>query len=198
MLLILSAEIKAQIKFLQDIELAVATEFCRIAMQFLQSGVNRKICNSAARKLEVEAEVVTQCIQGVMNVLLESSKLALSDLDFRDSLMTLGLSSELIECLCQAYVDNQSLLRNTLQHQTNDQLRQYTSCDWRLDVQVASRALLHQLEPRFTLKLQTTDNQQHVLQAELPVLLNVKDKLNAAIMASNSASGRSMARGTRL
>lgn len=49
-------------------------DFCKLAVDFLQNGPNTKRYNIAAQKLEVEPEVVTNCVYGLVNLLLIACK----------------------------------------------------------------------------------------------------------------------------
>lgn len=91
----------------------VVREFCRISMEFIRNGPNTRLYTGAARKrqertmqifyffsfltekLGVDTATVRQSVQGLMFLLVESSKLSVSEIDFLDSIMILGFEEEL-------------------------------------------------------------------------------------------------------
>ena len=63
-------------------------------------------------------------------------RLQISDIDFHDSLMTLGLPEGHRKHLVKVYETNQSEIRQILQQSTVQPL-QYHDLEWRLDVKVS-------------------------------------------------------------
>lgn len=49
-------------------------DFCKLAADFLQNGPNTKRYFTAAQKLEVDTDLVTNCVYGVVNLLLIACK----------------------------------------------------------------------------------------------------------------------------
>lgn len=49
-------------------------DFCKLAVDFIQNGPNTKRYNTAAQKLEVDPDVVSNCIYGLVNLLLTACK----------------------------------------------------------------------------------------------------------------------------
>lgn len=52
----------------------VIVDFCKLAIDFLQNGPNTKLYVNASKKLNVEVEIVQNCIYGLVNLLLLSCK----------------------------------------------------------------------------------------------------------------------------
>ncbi|KAJ8418895.1 hypothetical protein AAFF_G00003940 [Aldrovandia affinis] len=183
MLLVLTDEHKEHLGFLPEVDSAVVGEFGRIAVEFLRKGSNPKIYEGAARKLNVTVDTVQHGVEGLMYLLAESSKLMISEVDFQDSILVLGFSEELNTVLLQLYLDNRKEIRHILS-ELAPSLPHYHNLEWRLDVQLASRALRQQVKPVVTLKLHLeTDGEQsaRVLQTDPATLLHIIQELEQAL-----------------
>ncbi|KAG1933740.1 COMM domain-containing protein 2-like [Pimephales promelas] len=183
MLLVLSEEHKEHLGFLSEVDSAVVGEFGRIAVEFLKKGSNPKIFEGAARKLNVPAESVQHGVEGLMYLLTESAKLMVSEGDFQDSVLVLGFSEELNQLLLQLYLENRKEIRQIL-GKLAPSLPHYHNLEWRLDVQLSSRALRHQLKPSVTLKLVLEDGpglRARVLQTDPSTLQNLIRELERAL-----------------
>ena len=97
-------------------------------------------------------EALTAALHGLSYLLLECSRLSISDLDFSDSLIVLGLPQEVNDELKQVYLENKAEIRRILSAMKVN-LPSYSNLEWRLDVQIASRSLRAQVEPIYYLKL---------------------------------------------
>jgi len=190
MLLIFEEEHKQHLEYLSTISLDVVREFCRISVEFLKNGTNAKVYQLAAQKLGVDAGTVQSAVQGLMYLLLEASKLMLGDVDFQDSLVALGFGAELQQELLAQYTEHRAELRR-IQGEVSMELPHYSDLEWRLDVQLASRSLRHQVEPLVTLKLHTTRSDRseavQVLQVDPANLLHLTRTLEGALQELNTA-----------
>ncbi|KAK7089961.1 COMM domain-containing protein 2-like [Littorina saxatilis] len=196
MLLVLEDSHKKHLAFLSQVDVDVVREFCRISMEFIRKGSNPKVYQSAAQKLGVEAQTVQHGVEGMMYLLSESSKLMLSEIDFQDSIITLGFSEELCSLLLELYLANRNEIRAILSHMSMD-LPHYHSLQWRFDVQIASRSLHHQTTPQVLLKLETKDGETmdtHLLQTDPVNLLHLTQVLDAALQEMKSPYCRRIAR----
>ncbi|XP_033894521.3 COMM domain-containing protein 2 isoform X2 [Acipenser ruthenus] len=183
MLLVLTDEHKEHLAFLPEVDSAVVGEFGRIALEFLKKGSNSKIYEGAARKLNVAVDTVQHGVEGLMYLLSESSKLMISEVDFQDSVVVLGFPEELNKLLLQLYLDNQKEIRNILSELAPN-LPHYHNLEWRLDVQLASRALRQQIKPTVTFKLHLEQNGEEsakVLQTDPATLLHLIQQLEQAL-----------------
>ncbi|XP_020327254.1 COMM domain-containing protein 2 isoform X1 [Oncorhynchus tshawytscha] len=184
MLLVLSDEHKEHLGFLPEVDSAVVGEFGRIAVEFLRKGTNPKIYEGAARKLSVDAETVQHGVEGLMYLLTESSKLMISEVDFQDSVLVLGFTEELNHLLQQLYLENRKEIRHILGELTPS-LPHYHNLEWRLDVQLASRALRQQVKPTVTMKLHLEesggDKSAKVLQTDPATLMHLIQELEKAL-----------------
>ncbi|XP_076454262.1 COMM domain-containing protein 2-like [Babylonia areolata] len=196
MLLVLEDSHKEHLAFLSQVDVAVVQEFCRISMEFIRKGSNPKVYQGAAQKLGVSAETVQHGVEGMMYLLSESSKLMLNEIDFQDSIITLGFSEELCSLLLELYLANRSEIRSILSHMSMD-LPHYHSLQWRFDVQLASRSLRHQITPQILLKLQTKDGEEtdtQLLQTDPVNLVHLTQVLDAALQEMKSPYCRRIAR----
>ncbi|XP_046883503.1 COMM domain-containing protein 2 [Hypomesus transpacificus] len=184
MLMVLSDEHKEHLSFLSDVDPTVVGEFGRIAVEFLRKGTNPKIYEGAARKLNVAVETVQHGVEGLMYLLTESCKLLISEVDFQDSVLVLGFSEELNQLLLQLYLEHRKEIRSILS-QLSPSLPHYHNLEWRLDVQLASRALRQQVKPVVTFKLHLEDNKgvkrARVLQTDPATLLHLISNLETAL-----------------
>ena len=115
MLLILSEQQKEHLKFLTSLELDVVLEFARISLDsILKGSSNPKIFQAAAQKLAVEVDTVKNGISGLQHVFTESSRLMVGEIDFQDSIMTLGFSEEMIGALLKMYLENRRVNKTAL------------------------------------------------------------------------------------
>ncbi|CAM4653271.1 unnamed protein product [Leuciscus chuanchicus] len=196
MLLVLSEEHKEHLGFLSEVDSAVVGEFGRIAVEFLKKGSNPKIFEGAARKLNVPAESVQHGVEGLMYLLTESAKLMVSEGDFQDSVLVLGFSEELNQLLLQLYLENRKEIRQIL-GKLAPSLPHYHNLEWRLDVQVSSRALRQQLKPSVSLKLVLEDGESlraRVLQTDPSTLQHLIQELERALAELKSSHCRRVLR----
>ncbi|NP_001088873.1 uncharacterized protein LOC496217 [Xenopus laevis] len=183
MLLVLSEEHKEHLQILTQVGGAVVGEFGRIAIEFLRRGSNPKVYEGAARKLEVSSTTIQQAVEGLTYLLSESSKIMISEVDFQDSVLVLGFPEEINKVLLQLYLDNRKEICQTLT-ELEPALTHYDNMDWRLDVQLASRSLRHQIKPTITMKLHLKQNQElstQVLQTDPATLMHLIQELEQAL-----------------
>ncbi|KAG7228813.1 hypothetical protein INR49_008591 [Caranx melampygus] len=190
MLLVLSDDHKEHLAFLPTVDTAVVGEFGRIALEFLRRGSSPKIYEGAARKLCVPVEMVQHGVEGLMFLMTESSKHMISEVDFLDSVLALGL----------LYLQHHSQIRSILS-QLPSNLPAYHNLEWRLDVQLASRSVRQQVIPALMMRLTLTrdgnsssDRSIMVLQTDPSTLLHLISTLEAALAAMKTSHSRRILR----
>ncbi|XP_022069341.1 COMM domain-containing protein 2 isoform X3 [Acanthochromis polyacanthus] len=200
MLLVLSEEHKLHLAFLPKVDTKVVGEFGRITMEFLRRGTSPKIYEGAARKLCVPVEIVQHGVEGLMFLMLESSKHMLTEVDFLDSVLVLGFDEELNQILLQLYLKHRSQIRSILSHLPSS-LPSYHNLEWRLDVQLASRSCCQQVIPMLTMRLLLTrgydshsDYSSRVLQTDPSTLLYLISTLEEALAAIKTSHARRILR----
>ncbi|KAL5004456.1 hypothetical protein ScPMuIL_017912 [Solemya velum] len=196
MLLMLEEQHKKHLSFLTSVEIDVVREFCRISIEFIRKGANPKVYQGASQKLGVSVETVQNGVEGLMYLLTESSKLMVNEIDFQDSIMTLGFSEGLRQELLELYVQSRHEVRCILSEMAMD-LPHYHNLEWRFDVEVASRSLRHQTTPKILLKLHTEDSgkkEVKVLQTDPVNLVHLTNVLDGALQEMKSAYCRRIVR----
>ncbi|XP_016131998.1 COMM domain-containing protein 2 isoform X3 [Sinocyclocheilus grahami] len=156
----------------------------------------RELHVAVVGKLDVSSERVQHGVEGLMYLLTESSKLTISEVDFQDSVLVLGFSEELNALLLQLYLENRKEVRQILSILAPS-LPHYHNLEWRLDVQLASRALRHQVKPTVTLKLHLEDGAKRsarVLQTDPATLQHLIDELERALAELKSSHCRRILR----
>uniref|UniRef100_A0A1B6LWP2 COMM domain-containing protein n=1 Tax=Graphocephala atropunctata TaxID=36148 RepID=A0A1B6LWP2_9HEMI len=187
---------KANLTFLFSQTASVVQDFCKLALDYLTKGPNQKMYQSAAQKLEVEAETVQNAVEGLINLLIECSKHQLSALDLRDTILTIGFKEEHFEILQAFYNSQQMELKQILAEQTLD-FPQFKDLEWRLEAQVASRALLEQMTPQVMVKLSlenSTATEHVLLQADPASLIHMTEVLETALREASSQHFRRIQR----
>ncbi|NXC41546.1 COMD2 protein, partial [Penelope pileata] len=196
MLLVLSEEQRAHLGCLPRVGAAGVAELGRLAVELLRRGAAPRACEAAARKLDAGADSVQRGVEGLMYLLVESSKLMISETDFEDSLHVLEFSDELNKLLLQLYLDNRKEIRSILS-ELAPKLPSYHSLEWRLDVQLASRSLRQQIKPAVTIKLHLNQNEEltsQVLQTDPSTLLHLIQQLEQALGEMKTNHCRRIAR----
>lgn len=197
MLLILSEQQKEHLKFLTSLEFDVVLEFARISLDsILKGSSNPKIFQAAAQKLGVEVNTVKNGISGLQHVFTESSRLMIGEIDFQDSVMTLGFSEEVIGMLLKMYLENRKEIRNILGEMSFG-TPHYDDLEWRFDVELASRSLQHQTNPVIIMRLHTKEGEKKsadVLQTDPVNLLHLTSELENAMQEMKTAHCRRIVR----
>ena len=197
MLLVLAEEQRQHLSLLNNVDSGIAKEFCRIAVEFIQSGINAKKYQMAAQKLELDVSLVQRCVEAVMNLLSESSKMCLVETDFNDSLVSLGLHEDVQTALVEFYEENKQNIRNFLSKMALV-LPHYENLEWRFDVQLATRMLTYQTTPQILLKLHLNKGEDtkdvNILQTDPVNLVHMTRVLEEALNEIKTAHCRRIAR----
>ena len=197
MLLILSQEQKNHIQFLTTLELDVVREFARISLDSLLKGApNPKIFQAAAQKLGVAVDTIKNGINGLKHILAESSRLMIGEIDFQDSVITLGFAEDVIKELLQLYLENRKEIRSILSEMSVE-VPHYRNLEWRFDVELASRSLHRQINPVILMKLDTKAGEKsltEILQTDPVNLVHLTTMLESAMQEMKTAHCRRIVR----
>ena len=197
MLLILSQEQKNHIQFLTTLELDVVREFARISLDSLLKGApNPKIFQAAAQKLGVAVDTIKNGINGLKHILAESSRLMIGEIDFQDSVITLGFAEDVIKELLQLYLENRKEIRSILSEMSVE-VPHYRNLEWRFDVELASRSLHRQTNPVILMKLDTKEGEKsltEILQTDPVNLVHLTTMLESAMQEMKTAHCRRIVR----
>lgn len=131
-----------------------------------------------------------------MYLLIECAKLKISEMDFHDSFLMLGLSAEVNQELLTLYKENQEEVRQILDRMYPG-LPAYVDMHWRLDVQIASRSLRQQTEPNIVFKIDLEGAESVVLQTDPATLQHLASELDAALKETKTSHYRCVARDHR-
>ncbi|XP_060518826.1 COMM domain-containing protein 2-like isoform X2 [Cylas formicarius] len=199
MLLSLSNEHKEHLQLLINQPERVILDFCKLAGEFLQNGINQKKYLTAAQKLDVGIDTIQNCIFGIINLLLLGCKNELSEQDFRDSILSLGFTEEIQAVLSKFYQAKQHEIKELSRYKINEP--HYHDLQWRFEVQLSSRCLRNQITPLITmdliLKTQSDDSQQithNLLQTDPTNLVHLCNELENALVESKSLHSRKIQR----
>ncbi|XP_046991266.1 COMM domain-containing protein 2 isoform X3 [Schistocerca americana] len=156
-----------------------------------------KLYHTAANKLGVQPEAIRNVVEGLVNLLVESSKHELTAADFKDTLVTLGFTDQHQEVLCSFYEGVKSEIRDVLSNMTVS-LPHYKNLEWRFEAQVASRSLMQQVTPLITMNLTLTEagkgDNNICLQTDPNNLLHITQVLEEALREAKSQHTRRVLR----
>lgn len=194
MLLSLRNDHKEHLSLLFNQSAQVVVDFCKLAIDFLQNGPNLNLYNTAAQKLEVGPENVQNCVYGLVNLLLESCKHTLNEVDFRDSVLTVGFTQEQQSILSRFYLSKRKDITEILEKLKVNEPH-YQDLNWRFEVLIASRSLLHQVTPLIAMDLvlknqkegEAEPSEEHILlQTDPSNLIHITSSLEKALIESRS------------
>ncbi|XP_053695147.1 COMM domain-containing protein 2 [Sabethes cyaneus] len=129
----------------------VLVEFCKLAIEYISNGINEKKCTVAAKKLETTFETIKSCIEALVCLLMDCTKLHISEEEFR-TLKTIDFTDSQIDILWQFVSSKRKLVENILKNSTDSELH-FRDLEWRLEAKVASRSLHRQATPIIAMKL---------------------------------------------
>uniref|UniRef100_A0A8D8H7S5 COMM domain-containing protein 2 n=1 Tax=Culex pipiens TaxID=7175 RepID=A0A8D8H7S5_CULPI len=139
------------LKFVLNQPEEVLIEFCKLAIDYINNGINEKKCTAASKNLETTFDTVKSCVEALVCLLIDCTKLHITEEDFR-SLGTLNFSPEQIAILWQFVSSKRTLVETVLKQSADNELH-FRDLEWRLEAKVASRALHRQATPVFAMKL---------------------------------------------
>ncbi|KAJ8670618.1 hypothetical protein QAD02_001877 [Eretmocerus hayati] len=187
----LEADHTEQLVFLTKQSTQVLQDFCKLVVDYLQKGPNLKIYSAAAKKLQVESQVIRKCVEGLLNLLLECCKSKLEKDRFQESILSLGFSEEHEAILYKLYSVKRELFTKALSY-FGLKLPEYLDMEWRFEAQIASRSMLKQVVPLVTLDFalkndSSSDQIEHVaLQTDPNNLLHLAQELELAVRQGHS------------
>ncbi|XP_050082114.1 COMM domain-containing protein 2 [Anopheles aquasalis] len=141
-----------QLAFLLTQPDEVLIEFCKFAIEYIGAGINEKKCTVAAKKLGTTYEIVRSALEALVALLIDSTKLAVSERDFTTSLQSLdGINEKQIEILWQFVISKRNLVDNIMRASCQDELY-FRDLEWRIEGRIASRARHTQATPIIKMK----------------------------------------------
>nr|CAD7396814.1 unnamed protein product [Timema cristinae] len=145
------------------------------------------------KKLNVSPEVIRNAVDGLVHLLVESCRNKLDEQDFQDSVLALGFSEQQQQTLSTFYHSKKEEIQSALLRPTLD-IPHYQDLDWRVDIQLASRALHNQVTPLVSMKLSLDNGQCVPLQTDPNNLLHMTQVLEQALQEAKGQHTRRIQR----
>ena len=153
-------KIADDVAMLEQLEPDQVIQFGELALNFLQTGANRKMYKSAAKHISATVEEVGRCILGISKLLINGIRRRLvSRMGFGVFMDKIGVPEAAGEALASFFVKNREAIQLCV-GELSMQLPRFQNLDWRLDVEVSRRMAYHVFEPNFMFKLDTVDTEQ--------------------------------------
>lgn len=173
-------------QFLLGADVPVAQGFGKIALdRIVKNEVGTRGFAKAARILQVTIEEVEQAVASLTLLFARAVRLQMQQAELRSLFSNAGLKETPGEVLADMYSQRHKELFGVVLLSG----RSYGRLDWRLDIQVASRSVQHQVTSRFLLAIHDTDGLQHI-NADYGTLKDVYLQLGAALAESSSTRSR--------
>ncbi|XP_026727335.1 COMM domain-containing protein 2-like [Trichoplusia ni] len=146
MIIFLSELQKEHLSLIHRHSIQVLIDFCKLALDFLNNGVNNKKYTIAAEKLNISLTEVQNLVHALVYLIVEACRLNLSDADLKSSLALAGFSNEQQEVLVKFYNTKKVELSEAL-YLLQQKDPTYQDLKWRFEVQVASKSCHEEIKP---------------------------------------------------
>ncbi|XP_045470288.1 COMM domain-containing protein 2 [Harmonia axyridis] len=195
MLISLRNDHKEHLNLLKDQSVQVVVDFCKLAIDYLNNGPNTKLYATAGEKLSVPVENIQNTVLGLVNLLILSCQHKLSEADFRDSILTLGFNDEQ-EVILNKFYQRKKVEISQILHELSVKEPHFDNLEWRLEVEVASRCLRYQANPKITMDFSLKTRKEncvdyevthHIVQTDVNNLNYICSELEKAL---NESRGR--------
>ena len=123
-------------------------------------GEEREKIRSAAKSLNQDEDTVRNAVRAlaqILTMLASASVYVVPQQIYKETLIPMKLTNEASDAIYEYYSTKHNVLRDVLRQFTIETSR-YHKFDWRLDIQIGSRALHRRVDPVFLCQLQTTSN----------------------------------------
>jgi len=180
-----SPEVLTDLGLLPKLPINVFKELLKIALDSIANGeTTKRNYGKVAESLGVESEAIDRTITALVQAFLFCSKRNVAAGDFRASFSEVSIPEESFAVLVEAYESHYQRIRTELSS-LDVRLPHYSSVDWRLDLQIASRCYMGDVKPMFLLELETEDSNHkqhvHVLESDFANLRHVCEELEVAV-----------------
>uniref|UniRef100_A0A914V7P3 COMM domain-containing protein n=1 Tax=Plectus sambesii TaxID=2011161 RepID=A0A914V7P3_9BILA len=184
------------LKFFDGCDAATCEACCKVAADFLRTGINAKMYTPAANRLNTTVAKLRTATEALMLLLTDASKHQLSTDAVSTALSESSLERNLCVALSAVYADIGEHLVATLNSMVPRLLPEYSGVQWRIDVEFASRALFHFCKPSITLqlKVKTSDGceNQLLLSIDAAALKRLVAELERALATLRSREYRKL------
>jgi len=201
MIILFSDTLKIHLQKFASLKQEVIAQIIEIALQCIRSGASKSSYKSFAEKLKLNnVEDVEFMIEGLIFLLTESSKNYIPELDFLDSIITLGFTKEGMGLLKDTYLKTREEIRK-IASEISVEIPAYKNLEWRLDIEIASRSLRRQVNPTYLFKLETEngkgESEVQFLQTDVINLKHLVSELENALNESRSGYVRRISRNVK-
>eukprot|EP01083_Nonionella_stella_P248545 860377_1 len=144
--------------FINQLQAKYLPRFCKLAVKSIIDGENTSQISKAAKSLEQDEDVVKNAVRAlaqILTMLASASVYVVAENVFQETLLPMKLNKEALKSIYEYYQSVHSTLRDVLR-QFKIETSRYHQFDWRLDVQISSRALHRRVDPVYLCQLQTT------------------------------------------
>ncbi|XP_035900659.1 COMM domain-containing protein 2 [Anopheles stephensi] len=150
---IIRPEQAIQLRFLLEQPEEVLIEFCKLAIEYINSGINEKKCTVAAKKLSSTYDTVRGALEALVALLIDSTKIAISEREFYAAVQTSleGIDQKQSEILWQFITSKRNLVDNVMRASCQDEVY-FRDLEWRIEGRIASRSLRSQATPVIKMK----------------------------------------------
>jgi hypothetical protein len=169
---------------------------CKTAVDFLRSGVNAKLCATAATRLNTSTAELRTAIEALMRLMSNACRDSVQTEQMRAALEQRAVNRSLIDAVCLHIDDVRSLLESTFSRMIPRHLPVYRSIDWRFGVQISTRCVYDIVDPMVTLRLSTSDgvtNDAFLFRIDAVTLRHVISELETILTAVRSSEYRNLA-----
>eukprot|EP00466_Bigelowiella_natans_P003722 jgi/Bigna1/91801/estExt_fgenesh1_pg.C_1200033 len=150
---------------------------------FKASGTDKKLFSRTAKELGMSTADVGAVVEGLSGFFLACCKKQLSQSNFNIIAKTLKLPDGYPTILYEFYVANVENIRGMLS-KNSKRLPHYKSLNWRLELEMSSRSLHHEIRPSFLLEIETDDGvkeKSELMQCDFAVLKQFGSQLETAL-----------------
>ena len=133
---------------------------CKLATKSIIDGEGHESISKAAKSLEEDEDTVRRAVRAlaqILTMLSSSSVYVVSEKVYLETLKDMKLSQSASSAIYAYYKNVHGTLRDVLTQFKIDTAR-YHSFDWRLDIQIGSRALHRRVDPVYLCELQTSSS----------------------------------------
>lgn len=126
---------------------------CKIAFDYLTNGPQEQIYEAIAKKYNITPQQVQQAVEALISILIEATKCNADISGVKKPLMQLdGFKEEVTDILAQFVTSKKKFIEGSIKS-ANIRAYRLVNLEWRLEVRLASRALMKQRQVFVTMKL---------------------------------------------
>lgn len=129
---------------------------CKVAFDYLANGPEQQqmVYKVIAQKYgtEFKPEDIQLAVEALISLLIDATKAKVNDKDVRKPLVVAGFRDETVDILTQFVTSKRNFIEGSIK---NANIRAYrlVNLEWRLEVKLASRAVMKQTQVLVTMKL---------------------------------------------